>query len=207
MKHYDEKQMHENILYLEALSEQYPNIQSAAAEMINLHAILDLPKGTEHFLSDIHGEHEAFRHILNNASGSIREKIDDLFSNTLTSEQRAELATLIYYPKEKLSVYKSEITDIEEWYRLTLIRLLAICRHISSKYTRSKVRKTLPKHYAYIIEELMFGDSGKKDRETYHENILHTIIEAGQADVFILSLCDTIKRLIVDKLHIVGDIF
>lgn len=207
MKHYDEKQMQENILYLEALSEQYPNIQSAAAEMINLHAILDLPKGTEHFLSDIHGEHEAFRHILNNASGSIREKIDDLFSNTLTSEQRAELATLIYYPKEKLSVYKSEITDIEEWYRLTLIRLLAICRHISSKYTRSKVRKTLPKHYAYIIEELMFGDSGKKDRETYHENILHTIIEAGQADVFILSLCDTIKRLIVDKLHIVGDIF
>lgn len=188
MKHYDEKQMQENILYLEALSEQYPNIQSAAAEMINLHAILDLPKGTEHFLSDIHGEHEAFRHILNNASGSIREKIDDLFSNTLTSEQRAELATLIYYPKEKLSVYKSEITDIEEWYRLTLIRLLAICRHISSKYTRSKVRKTLPKHYAYIIEELMFGDSGKKDRETYHENILHTIIEAGQADVFILSL-------------------
>ena len=155
MKHYDEKQMQENILYLEALSEQYPNIQSVAAEMINLHAILDLPKGTEHFLSDIHGEHEAFRHILNNASGSIREKIDDLFS----------------------------------------------------KYTRSKVRKTLPKHYAYIIEELMFGDSGKKDRETYHENILHTIIEAEQADVFILSLCDTIKRLIVDKLHIVGDIF
>lgn len=160
MKHYDEKQMQENILYLEALSEQYPNIQSAAAEMINLHAILDLPKGTEHFLSDIHGEHEAFRHILNNASGSIREKIDDLFQ-ILTSEQRAELATLIYYQR-KTQCLQSEITDIEEWYRLTLIRLLAICRHISSKYTRSKVRKTLPKHYAYIIEELMFGDSGKK---------------------------------------------
>ena len=157
MKHYDEKQMQENILYLEALSEQYPNIQSAAAEMINLHAILDLPKGTEHFLSDIHGEHEAFRHILNNASGSIRERLTTFFQILSHPNSVPSLQTLIYYPKEKLSVYKSEITDIEEWYRLTLIRLLAICRHISSKYTRSKVRKTLPKHYAYIIEELMFG--------------------------------------------------
>ena len=155
MKHYDEKQMQENILYLEALSEQYPNIQSAAAEMINLHAILDLPKGTEHFLADIHGEHEAFLHILKNASGNIKRKVNEIYGNTMLESDKRELCTLIYYPDQELEIIKASGRDINDWYHITIHHLVSICKLVSSKYTRSKVRKALPEDFSYIIQELL----------------------------------------------------
>ena len=208
MKHYTDSQFAENRLYLDALSKQYPTVRTAAAEVINLRAILNLPKGTEHFISDIHGEYEAFRHILNNASGAIREKLDVLFGDTLTSNERAELATLIYYPNSKLKEAPEDKAEQAEYYRQVLLQLLSVCRLVASKYTRSKVRKALPSEYAYIIEELMMNhDIGEINRSAYHENILSTIIDLGQAENLIIDLTSTIKRLIVDKLHIVGDIF
>ena len=207
MQRFTDAQLAENRLYLEALALQYPTVRTAAAEIINLRAILDLPKGTEHFLSDIQGEYEAFRHILNNASGAVREKVDMLFGNTLSSQERAELSTLIYYPEAKLKAARERIPDLTEWYRLTLLRLLAVCRLVSSKYTRSKVRKALPKEYAYILEELLTGQETGGNRSAYYENILTSVIDLGQAERFIVALSATIKRLIVDRLHIVGDIF
>ncbi len=208
MKSYCDLDFSNNRLYLEALARQYTTVRSAAAEIINLRAILDMPKGTEHFLSDIHGEHEAFRHILNNASGAIREKVDILFSDVLSTEERAELSTLIYYPKLKLKHARETVENPDEWYRLTLLRLLAVCRLVASKYTRSKVRKSLPREYAYIMEELLSSrDSNDKNRTAYYENILASVIDLGQAEPFIIALTKTIKRLIVDRLHIVGDIF
>ena len=141
-----------DLRYLQLLSRQYPNVQAASSEIINLQAILNLPKGTEHFMSDLHGEYEAFLHIMNNASGAVREKVDILFQNMVTSEERAQLATLIYYPEEKLEEIASQVEDINEWHKITLNRLIEICRLASSKYTRSKVRKALPKEYAYIID-------------------------------------------------------
>ncbi len=194
-------------LYLTMLAKSYPNARAAAAEIINLRAILNLPKGTEHYISDIHGEYEAFRHILNNGSGVIREKIDMLFGTTLSEEERADLATLIYYPQIKLKEMAGE-GDTGASYRRILQQLIAVCRLVSSKYTRSKVRKALPSEFAYILEELMTEDStGHHNRVEYHDNILDSILELGQGEAMILDLTHTIKRLIVDKLHVVGDIF
>ena len=208
MRTYTDTELKNNRSYIEALSRQYPSVSAAAAEIINLNAILDLPKGTEYFLSDIHGEYESFRHILNNASGTIREKIDTIFTNSLTSEQRAELATLVYYPKEKIKSARQSGTDMNEWYRINLLRLIAVCRLISTKYTRSKVRKALPADYAYILEELLLeGSEAVDNRAAYYDNILKTVIELDRADSFIIALCGTVKRLAVDRLHIVGDVF
>ncbi len=208
MKQFTEAQFKENELYLTALSKQFPNVRTAAAEIINLCAIGNLPKGTEHFISDIHGEYEAFRHILNNASGSIREKIDILFKGQLSENERAELATLIYYPRLKLKEIVSQECECEQKYRKILTELLEIVRLVSSKYTRSKLRKALIPEYSYILEELIMRDEvGSQNRTLYHENILNSIIDLGQAEDMIFVLCSTIKRLIVDKLHIVGDIY
>ena len=193
--------------YLDLLSEKYPNIQSAITEIINLNAILSLPKATEHFVSDIHGEDAAFTHILNNASGVIRAKIDDLFEGKLTEKEKKSLATLIYYPEEKLEILKTEQDDLNEFYKITLHRIIEIVRVVSSKYTRSKVRKALPPDYAYIIDELLNYQDYLGNKEQYYANIVSTIINIGSADSFIYAMCDLIKRLAVDHLHILGDIF
>lgn len=201
------EEIRDNMRYLRALSEQYPTVQAASTEIINLQAILNLPKGTEHFMSDLHGEYEAFLHILNNASGVIREKVDILYGKTLPAGERASLATLIYYPEEKLKETLEAQSDMEEWYRLTLHRLIEICRLVASKYTRSKVRKALPKDFDYILDELLHTNFDERNKEQYYENIISTIIDIERADPFILALARTIKRLVVDRLHIVGDIF
>lgn len=199
----------ENLEYLKLLSEKFPTMQDVATEIINLNAILNLPKSTEHFLSDIHGEYEAFNHIMMNASGNIRAKIEILFEKKMTREQRRELATLVYYPKEKMQEQTSDMSEEEkrEWYRVMLNYLIEICHLVTSKYTRSKVRKSLPKEYAYVIDELINTDYTIHDRIEYYDNIIQTIIDIGKAPDFICAVCDVIKRLIVDRLHIVGDIF
>jgi len=193
--------------YLNLLSEKYPNIQSAITEIINLNAILGLPKGTEHFVSDIHGEDAAFLHILNNASGVIKEKIDYIFEGKLTDGERKSLATLIYYPAEKLELLKAEQTDMDAFYRTTLDRLLEILRVVSSKYSQSKTRKALPKDYAYAIDELLKYQDYLGNRDRYYGNIISTIINLGSADSFIYAMCELIKRFAVDHLHVLGDIF
>ena len=196
--------------YLYELAKSYPNRDAVCGEIINLSAILNLPKGTEHFMSDIHGEHEAFLHIRRNASGVIRRKVDLLFEKTVTARERAELATLIYYPEEKLDELIPTISDPNEWYKITLVRLLDICRLVSSKYTRSKVRKHLAKTahgYDYIIDELLNNDYDVLNKEQYYDNIIKTIIEIGSAQQFIIAVCSAIKSLVIDHLHIVGDIF
>ncbi|MDR0314969.1 MAG: fructose-1,6-bisphosphatase [Oscillospiraceae bacterium] len=193
--------------YLQLLARQYPTAQSAASEIINLQAILNLPKGTEHFMSDLHGENEAFIHILSNASGAIREKVDMLFSDTLSPGERATIATLIYYPEQKLEEILDTIQDINEWYTETLNHLIEVCHLVSSKYTRSKVRKALPVEYSYIIDELLNTDFTLHNKKEYYDNIISTIISIGKAQDFIIDVCNLIKRLIVDRLHIVGDIF
>ena len=196
-----------SLRYLQMLSQQYPTVQAASSEIINLQAILNLPKGTEHFISDVHGEYEAFLHILNSASGVVREKVDELFATTVSKADRDQLATLIYYPREKLDEVRREIPDLEEWYRITLHRLIDVCRLASSKYTRSKVRKALPKEYAYIIDELLNTNYEVHDKRDYYENIISTIIDIDRADDFITAVCDLIKRMVVDHLHLVGDVF
>ena len=193
--------------YLRLLARQYPNVQAAASEIINLCAILNLPKGTEHFMSDLHGEYEAFEHILNNASGAVKEKVDLMFGNSLSKQERAQLATLIYYPVEKLAELTGTPEERAEWYRLNLYRLIDLCRMCASKYTRSKVRKALPKDYAYILEELLNTNYEVTNRREYYDNIIETITSIGCAEDFIKALCTLIKRLVVDHLHIVGDIF
>ena len=194
--------------YLQLLAEKYPSIQSVCREIINLNAILNLPKGTEHFMSDLHGEYEAFCHILNNCSGVIREKVDRLFSETLSNMERQEICTLIYYPEEKLELIKQEQELTEEWYFMMLTRLINIAKLLSSKYTRSKVRKAMPKDFAYIIDELLHVQTDRDDNQLrYHTEILYTIIRTECADEFIIALAALIKRLAVDHLHIVGDIF
>ena len=197
----------ENLHYLKMLARQYPNVQAASTEIINLHAIRNLPKGTEHFISDVHGEYEAFLHILNSASGVVREKLDDLFATTVSKADLDQLATLIYYPKEKLEEIERETADMREWYRITFHRLIEMCRLVSAKYTRSKVRKAMPPEYAYIIDEMLhthYEDTAKRD---YYENIISTIIDIDRASNFLVQLCELIKRLAVDHLHLVGDIF
>ena len=194
-----------DVKYLELLSQKYPTVQAACTEIINLNAILNLPKGTEHFVSDIHGEDEAFCHILNNASGVIREKVDRLFEKTLSTRERTELCTLIYYPDRKLEELRREIDD--EWYQITLYRMIEVCRLCASKYTRSKVRKALPKDFEYIIDELLHTSADDKDKQGYYEHIISTITDIGRADAFIIALASVIKRLVVDHLHVVGDVF
>lgn len=193
--------------YLRLLQRQFPTIEAADSERINLRAILNLPKGTEHFLSDLHGEHEAFSHILRNASGVIRRKIDDLFQTCVSDGDRDRLATLVYYPEEKLELLHQQGKTTPTWYRETLLHLLALCREIGSKYTRSKVRKALPPAYAYIIDELLNFQAGLEEKTAYHDAILDAILETGSADDVICALAHTISRLAIDQLHIIGDIF
>ena len=189
------------------LAKKYPTVQEASAEIINLQAILNLPKGTEHFISDIHGEYEAFLHMMNCCSGVVKSKIDEIFQNSLTRSTRDKLATLIYYPAEKLEFIARSQPDMEEWYRINMHRLLDICRHVASKYTRSKVREAMPKDYAYIIDELLQTNFGEPDKQDYYENIINTIISVDQAPAFMEAISSVIKRLAVDRLHVVGDIF
>lgn len=194
--------------YLRLLSQQFPNQQAAFSEIINLQAILNLPKGTEHFMSDIHGEYEAFMHIVNNCSGVVREHVDVVFGDTLSSAERAELCTLIYYPTEKLARIQADHADTPAWYRDTLAKLVRVARRLSARYTRSKVRKALPAEYAYIIDELLHTHPDEENyRVRYHDRIIASILETGAAADFISSLAALIKRLAVDRLHIVGDIF
>ena len=197
----------ENLHYLKMLARQYPTVQAASTEIINLQAILNLPKGTEHFISDVHGEHEAFLHILNSASGVVREKLDILFGASVSRFDLDELATLIYYPKEKLDEVIRDTEDMSEWYRITFHRLIEVCRLVSSKYTRSKVRKAMPKDYVYIIDELIHTHYEDNDKRDYYENIITTIIKTGRAPNFLVQLCELIKHLAVDRLHLVGDIY
>ena len=197
----------EHLRYLEQLSELFPTISRASAEIINLQAILNLPKGTEHFLSDIHGEYEAFSHVLRNGSGAVRKKIDDVFGHTLGTADKSALATLIYYPREKMELVKSQEKDMENWYKITLYRLIEVCKTVSSKYTRSKVRKALPKDYAYVIEELITEKPEILNKEAYYEAIVNTIVELGRAEEFIVVLSELIQVLVVDRLHILGDIY
>lgn len=197
----------EELKYLNILSEKFPTIQSVCTEIINLEAILNLPKGTEHFLSDLHGEYESFSHILKNASGAIKTKIDEVFKNTMTNEERRRLATLIYYPKEKLELIKKETTNLEEYYRITLYRLVKVCTVVGSKYSRSKVRKAIPSEYQYIIDELLHANQNCFDRDVYYNKIIDSIISLGRADAFIIVLSNLIQQLAVDHLHIIGDIY
>ena len=192
---------------LKTLAKQYRNIAAASTEIINLQSIMNLPKGTEHFLTDIHGEYEQFNHVLKNGSGSIRRKIDEEFGNTISNRDKRSLATLIYYPEEKLEIARREEENIEDWYKISLHRLVQMIKRVSSKYTRSKVRKALPKDFAYVIEELITEKEEIQDKEAYYNEIIHTIIRIGRAPQFIIALSQLIQRLVIDHLHIVGDIF
>ena len=197
----------EQLHYLRLLSRQYPTVQAAGTEIIRLKALLNLPKATEHFMSDIHGEHEAFLHILNSGSGEVKEKLEELFGNTMTQRDRNDLATLIYYPSSKLELAADETEDLEEWYRLTIHRLVDLCRFVSTKHTRRKVRSYMDPDYEQILDELIhLAEEGGSRRDQY-ENIISTIIQIGQAADVIKAICALIKSLVVDRLHIVGDIF
>ncbi|WP_125154316.1 fructose-1,6-bisphosphatase [Clostridium rectalis] len=207
---YDENNLNiikEDLRYLKLLATKYPTISSASTEIINLQAILNLPKGTEHFISDIHGEYESFTHMLKNASGVIKRKLDDIFGTALMENEKASLATLIYYPEEKLELLKERGQNLEEWYKVTLYRLIQVCKSVSSKYTRSKVRKALPKDFAYIIEELLNEQADRVNKQEYYTGIINTIIDIGCANSFIVALSKVIQRLVVDRLHIIGDIY
>ena len=193
--------------YLELLSKKYKNTQEVAEEIINLQAILNLPKGTELFLSDIHGEYEAFIHILNNGSGIIKNKIEDNYKNSLPEDERKNLATLIYYPEEKLKSIKKEVKNIEELYKITLYRLIQVGRAVSSKYTRSKVRKAIPQGFDYIIDELLHIQGDDVNKEEYNKQIIDSIIDLKKADEFIVVMSNFIKRMAIDHLHIIGDIY
>lgn len=193
--------------YLERLSDLYPTIAAASTEIINLQSILNLPKGTEHFLTDVHGEYEAFSHVLKNGSGSVRRKIDDVFGNTMSIRDKRSLATLIYYPKQRMDMIKKTETNMDDWYRVHLYLLIEVSKRAASKYTRSKVRKALPKDFAYVIEELITEKAEVSDKESYYNEIISTIIRIGRAEDFIVAISELIQRLVVDHLHIVGDIY
>ncbi|MBO6188490.1 MAG: fructose-1,6-bisphosphatase [Prevotella sp.] len=193
--------------YLQLLSNLFPNIAAASTEIINLEAIMNLPKGTEHFLADLHGESAAFQHVLKNASGNIRRKVSELFAGDIRESERRELCTLIYYPEEKIELIKAAESDIDDWYHITIHRLVAVCRDVSSKYTRSKVRKSLPADFSYIIEELLHERTDDSDKAAYVSGIVDSIISTGRADDFIIALCNVIQRLAIDQLHILGDIY
>ncbi len=192
---------------LELLSQTFTNISAASTEIINLEAILNLPKGTEHFVADIHGEHEAFRHILKNASGNIKRKVTEIFGTSLREQEIRELCSLIYYPEQKLEYIRASESNLDDFYNVTLHQLVRVCQTVSSKYTRSKVRKALPKEFAYIIEELLHESPSDDNKQAYFNRIVETIILTGQADSFIIALCNVIQRLSIDQLHILGDIY
>ena len=195
------------IRYLERLADLYPTIASASTEVINMEAILNLPKGTEHFLTDIHGEDEAFAHVLKNGSGSVRRKVNEVFGNTLSHQDKRTLATLIYYPREKMDQILKVTEDKDEWFRITLYRLIEICKRAASKYTRSKVRKAMPPDFAYVLEELITEKDDSVDKASYYNAIVNTIIHVGRGRECIIAMSQLIQRLVIDHLHIVGDIF
>ncbi len=195
------------IRYLKSLAKQYPTIASAATEIINLKAILSLPKGTEHFITDVHGEYEQFQHIMRNGSGAIKRKIEQEFGTTFSRADKKNIAALIYYPEMKLEEVARHEESMEDWYRVTLYRLIPICKNASSKYTRSKVRKALPKDFAYVIEELLTGRPDQSDQEDYYNESINSVIETGRASELIVALCNLIRHLVVDHLHVVGDIY
>ena len=198
-----------DLRYLKLLARNFPNIAAASTEIINLEAILNLPKGTEHFLADLHGEYKAFQHVLRNASGAIKRKVKEIFGETLGMKEQKELCTLIYYPELKLDLVKQSTAaeDLEDWYFITLNRLVMVCRNVSSKYTRSKVRKALPSDFSYIIQELLHESSIDTNKQAYVEVIVRTIISTDRADEFIISICNLIQQLAIDTLHILGDVF
>lgn len=204
MARYDIKS---DMRYLQLLSHSFPTIAEASKEIINLQSILCLPKGTEHFLADLHGEYEAFQHVLKNASGNIKRKVGELFGNTQREIEKRELCTLIYYPEQKLELVKSKEEDINDWYHITIHQLVSVCRDVSSKYTRSKVRKALPEDFSYIIEELLHERTDDANKAAYVNVIIDTIISTGRADDFIIAICNVIQRLAIDQLHILGDIY
>ena len=197
----------EHLRYLRLLSQKYQTVAAAASEVIRIEALLRLPKGTEHFMSDLHGEHEAFVHILNSASGVIREKIDTVLGPDVPAEERAELATLVYYPNQKLPELKARRQDLNAWYRLTLLRLIDLCRFVSSKHTRDHVRRCLPQNCGYILDELLHAHFEDHDKDQYYGEIIESILRYDRADAYIVRFCEVIKRLAVDRLHIVGDLF
>ena len=199
--------MNTDMHYLQLLSQSFPNIAEASTEIINLEAIMNLPKGTEHFLADLHGESEAFQHVLKNASGNIKRKVNELFGNDIRESEKKELCTLIYYPEQKLELIKAQEQDLDDWYRITIHQLVKVCRDVSSKYTRSKVRKSLPPDFSYIIEELLHESLSDSDKAAYVSVIVNTIISTGRADDFITTICNVIQRLAIDQLHILGDIY
>ncbi len=209
MNGYTREELRENQKYLELLSQKFPNITSAVGEVVNLKAILNLPKGTEHFLTDIHGEHEAFNHVMQNASGAIKRKLHQELGNTISIDELNELATVIYYPEEKIDLIKREKdkASLDNWYELTIYRLVKICREAASKYTRSKVRKALPADFAYIMEELLQEDEHRFDKREYYHQIIESLVELGRAKHFIVQITAVIKRLTIDHLHIIGDIY
>ncbi len=199
--------MDADMRYLCLLSQSFPTIADASTEIINLEAIQNLPKGTEHFLADIHGENEAFQHVLKNASGNIKRKVNELFAGNMRESEKKDLCTLIYYPEEKLELIKASEPDIDDWYHITIHNLVKICLDVSSKYTRSKVRKSLPEDFSYIIEELLHERKADTDKVAYVNVIVDTIVTTGRADDFIIALCGVIQRLAIDQLHILGDIY
>lgn len=196
-----------DVRYLQLLAQSFPSVADASTEIINLQAILNLPKGTEHFLADLHGEYEAFQHVLKNASGNIKRKVGELFGTTLRETEKRELCTLIYYPEQKLELVKAAEKDLNDWYHITIHHLVAVCRDVSSKYTRSKVRKSLPKDFSYIIQELLHERTEDSDKTAYVNVIIDTIINTGRADAFIIAIANVIQRLAIDQLHILGDIY
>lgn len=204
---FTQEQLENDRRVLELLSQTFRNISAAATEIINLEAILNLPKGTEHFVADLHGEHEAFAHILKNASGNIKRKVQEIFSTTMREEEIRQLCTLIYYPSRKLEYVKASENNLGDFYNITLHRLVKVLQEVSSKYTRSKVRKTLPKEFAYIIEELLHEAPSSEDKQAYYNRIVETIISTGQADAFIKAICRVIQKLSIDRLHLLGDIY
>lgn len=196
-----------DIRYLKYLAKQFPTIAETATEIINLQSILSLPKGTEHFITDIHGEYDQFQHITKNASGAIKQKIDEEFGNTIGQKEKRNLATLIYYPKRKLQQVIENEKYLDDWYSVNLYRLVCVCKRTASKYTRSKVRKAMPAEFAYVIEELLTGRQDVMDQEDYYFEIINSVIRTGRAWELTIALCDLIRHLIVDHLHVVGDIF
>lgn len=196
-----------DLRYLQLLSHSFPTIADASTEIINLEAILNLPKGTEHFLTDVHGEYEAFQHVLKNGSGSVKRKVNEIFGHTLRESEKKELCTLIYYPEEKLQLIKEQEKDLDDWYLITLNQLVKVCQNVSSKYTRSKVRKALPPDFSYIIQELLHESTIDPNKYAYINVIISTIISTKRADDFIIAMCNLIQRLTIDSLHIVGDIY
>jgi len=193
--------------YLNLLANQYPNIAAASEEIINLTAILNLPKGTEHYLSDVHGEYKAFEHILKSGSGLIKRKIDDIFTSTLLEEEKKELASIIFYPEKKIKLGLSQVNDKSGWIRILLYRMIKMCRVLGSKYTRSYVRKSLPRDFAYIIEELLYEQEGVFNKQNYYSNIIETIIDVGRGEAFLIAMAGLIQKLAIEKLHVIGDIY